>query len=309
VDLSTLRTLFHTKLAALYPEREVEAIFFAYIYGKFGVEKYEFFLETGDGRQETEKEKRRKGEKENGEWEKDLEVLSNGFPLQYILGKTVFYGVEVEVSSAVLIPRPETEELVEVVVSGCRRLKSTDNNILINRGLQSTEIRLLDVGTGSGAIAIALAKNIKNAEVWATDISESALEIARKNAENHHVAIQFLHHDILKDDVAMLPDGLDVIVSNPPYIPNGEQINLHKNVVQYEPHEALFVPDENPLIFYDAIANVAIKNLREGGVLSFETHEEFHLELSAMLAQKGFKEISLWNDLNGKPRFASGKKL
>ena len=301
MDISTLRTLFHTKLAPLYPEREIEAIFFAYIYDKFGIRKYEYFL---------------KGEKtlfspyfKNkttlvAECEKDLEMLAEGVPVQYVLGKTVFYGLEIEVNTAVLIPRPETEELVEVI---CSKFKVQSSKFKVQSSI--LPLRVLDVGTGSGAIAIALAKNIKNAEVWATDISELALETARKNAVTHNVEIHFLHHDIFKDDGAMLPDNLDIVVSNPPYIPNNEQINLHKNVVQYEPHDALFVPDENPLIFYDAISNMAQKNLREGGVLFFETHEKFHLELSAMLAEKGFKELNFWKDLNGKPRFASGKKL
>jgi release factor glutamine methyltransferase len=190
--------------------------------------------------------------------------------------------------------------------------------------------RILDLCTGCGAIAIALAKNIENAEVWATDISEEALEIAKKNAEQNHVNITFLQHDILdkdvsinvfnhkghdvhtkghKDNLLLNKTLLDIIVANPPYIPESERNQLHKNVVNYEPHNALFVPDENPLIFYEAIADTAKKILREGGVLYFETHEKFHLELSAMLAEKGFKEIELWNDMNGKPRFASGKKL
>jgi len=300
VILSTLRTLFHTKLAALYSEREVDAIFFAYIYDKYGIRKYEYFLNA----QKHEGTKARRHEGTKGEWEKDLEELSNGCPLQYVLGKTVFYGLTLEVNPAVLIPRPETEELVEVV---CSKFKVQSSKFNVQSSI--LPIRVLDVGTGSGAIAIALAKNIKNAEVWATDISELALENAQKNASTNNVTIQFLHHDILKDDITMLPSNLDVIVSNPPYIPCGEQINLHKNVVQYEPHEALFVPDKNPLVFYDAITNVAIKNLRKGGILFFETHEKFHLELSVMFATKGFKEIKLWNDLNGNPRFASGKKL
>ena len=158
-------------------------------------------------------------------------------------------------------------------------------------------------------MAIALAKNIKNATVYATDVSEKALITAQKNADENNVQITFFHHNILKDDLALLPDNVDIIVSNPPYIPQSEIKYLHKNVVDYEPKTALFVPDENPLIFYDAIAQVAKKILREGGSLYLETYERFHAELSAMLAERDFKEIELWNDINGKPRFVSCKKL
>jgi release factor glutamine methyltransferase len=189
--------------------------------------------------------------------------------------------------------------------------KSYSHTVLQSYGLSNKKniVKILDLCTGSGAIAIALAKNIENAEVWATDISEKALETAKKNAIANKVKINFLHHDILKDDPTLFPENLDIIVSNPPYIPQKEREGLHKNIVNYEPEKALFVPDENPLIFYNTIANIAKKLLRKGGVLYFETHEKFHSELFAMLTEKNFKEIELWNDINGNPRFIKGKKL
>jgi len=255
----------------------------------------------------------------------DLKALTKGTPIQYVTGKATFCNFQLEVNPAVLIPRPETEELVALVLRESRQRFLTAFGMTSPSNFEGEPVvaersrskgrgslyktKILDIGTGSGAIAIALAKKIENAEVWATDISKEALETAKKNAETQNVKIKFLHHDILHDDVSFLPENVDIIVSNPPYIPLNERNGLHKNVVGFEPGSALFVPDENPLIFYEAIAKTAKKILRVGGVLYFETHEKFHSELSAMLGKLDFKEITLWNDINGKPRFASCKKL
>jgi len=280
VKISSLKTLFHTQLAPLYEEREIEAIFFIYLEEKFDIKKYQYSL--------------------NPAFEVafdllDLEMLANGCPIQYVTRKTTFCNVKLSVNQSVLIPRPETEELIAMILDK-------------EKGERSLT-KILEIGTGSGAIAIALAKNIENATIWATDISEDALETAQQNAIANHVDIHFLHHDILKDEVALLPDDVDIIVSNPPYIPNNERLTLHKNVIDYEPHAALFVPDNQPLLFYSAIAGIAKKILRKGGFLYFETYEKFHLELSVLLAENDFKEIELWNDINGKPRFLRCKKL
>ena len=285
MKISTLRNLFHTQLSPLYKEREIDEIFFIYIKDKYDVEKHCYFLNPeGEWRME------------NGEWRMDLEKLSQGCPIQYVIGKSTFYDLELNVNPSVLIPRPETEELVQMILRG-------------SDVARNVATKILDLATGSGVIAIALAKNIKNTTVWATDISKEALKIAKKNAKDNNVEIKFLHHDILKDNICSLPNNIDIIVSNPPYIPQRERVHLHTNVADNEPCIALFVPDENPLIFYNAIAKIAKILLREGGVLYFETHEKFHFELSAMLTETGFKELELWNDMNGKPRFVSCKKL
>ena len=299
MKISTLRALFHTKLSPLYEKREIEAIFFTYIEYKYNIKRHDYFLNFAmeEGRHEGAKGQRHEGAKaRKHEWKKDLEALARGCPIQYIIGKSTFYGLELNVNLDVLIPRPETEELVQHIIYS-----------IFN--IQYSITKILDLATGTAAIAIALAKNIKNATVWATDVSEKALKTAKKNAAENDVEITFLRHDVLQDDIVFLPDNVDIIVSNPPYIPQSEQKYLHKNVADYEPKIALFVPDENPFIFYDAIAKIAKKILREGGSLYFETHEKFHAELSAMLAEMGFKEIELWNDINGKPRFVSCKKL
>ncbi|MCL1851133.1 MAG: peptide chain release factor N(5)-glutamine methyltransferase [Bacteroidetes bacterium] len=284
MKISALRTLFHSALTPLYEKKEIDAIFFMYVDYKYNIKKHDFFLNP-DNSIEFE--------------QSDLAMLANGCPIQYVTGKTIFYNIDIKVDPSALIPRPETEELVSMIINKVKTLTV----------LQSYSLTVLDIGTGSGAIAIALAKNITNAKVWATDISKEALETAKINATHNNADITFLLHDILKDASKLLPENLDIIVSNPPYIPYSESSNLHKNVVNYEPNGALFVPDETPLVFYDAIASVAQKNLRAGGLLYFETYEKFHAELYALLAKKGFKEIVLWNDLNGNPRFVCCKKL
>ena len=295
MKISTLRTLFHSELLPLYEKKEIDAIFFMYIDFKYNLKKHDFFLDQ-DFEIEFEKDDINLRSKKS-EVGSDLAALAKGCPTQYITGKTTFYNVELEVNPDVLIPRPETEELVELI-----KVQSSKFKV---QGYYT----ILDLCTGSGAIAIALAKNIKNAEVWATDNSKNALQTAKKNAVINQVKINFLLHDILKDDISIFPDNVDIIISNPPYIPQSEQKFLHKNVVNYEPPSALFVPDENPLVFYHAIAQIAKIILCVGGLLFVETHEKFHSELAAMFAEFGFHDIKCGNDINGKPRFVSCKKL
>ena len=291
MKISTLRTLFHTQLSLLYEKREIDAIFFIYIENKYKIKRHHYFL--------------------NPDYEiafeyADMKALVECTPIQYIIGKTTFCNLLLYINPAVLIPRPETEELVGMIVNESRRQKAESRK---QKAESRKETRILDIGTGSGAIAIALAKKIKNATIWATDISKKALEVAKKNATNHNAEITFLYHNILKDGSKFLPAHLDIIVSNPPYIPLNERNNLHKNVTDHEPSVALFVPNKNPLVFYNAIICIAKKNLRKGGTLYFETHEKFHSELEEIFAKAGFNEIEFCSDMNNKPRFAKCKKL
>jgi release factor glutamine methyltransferase len=306
VKISALRTLFHSQLSPLYEKREIDALFFIYIDNLYDVKKHHYFLQP---------------DKEIIIETTDIEKLSKGEPLQYVIGKTTFCDFQIEVNPSVLIPRPETEELVGMILEGQKaesrkqkvenEKKSPSNNEkrdpICWRG--NSLFKILEIGTGSGAIAVALAKNIANAKVWATDLSAEALAVAKKNAANNHTNITFLQHDMLKNDDSLLPIDVDVVVSNPPYIPLKEKKKMHKNVVEYEPAISLFVPDEEPLVFYVAIAKMAKKILRRGGVLYFETYEKFHFELSAILSKSGFQEIVCREDMNGKPRFMSCKKL
>jgi release factor glutamine methyltransferase len=221
-----------------------------------------------------------------------LNRLTQFEPIQYILGETEFYGIRLKVSPGVLIPRPETEELVDWIISDCK---------------QSTPA-LLDIGTGSGCIPIAFVKNIPGASAEGWDISADALTIANENATINNVMVIFHHADILK---SVLPDNnnkFDIIVSNPPYVTIAEQQLMQKNVLDYEPHIALFVPDNDALVFYRAIADLAVIRLKPGGHLYFEINERYENETAELLASKGFINIILKKDINGKFRMIKAEK-
>lgn len=209
-------------------------------------------------------------------------------PLQYIIGIADFYSLEFEVNSSVLIPRPETEELVEHIIR--------DND--------GKAITLLDIGTGSGCIAITLAKHLKQARVSAVDISADALSVASRNALKNDTNISFTRTDILCPDQAEadIPGQFDLIVSNPPYIKEEEKREMERNVLDYEPHLALFVPDNDPLLFYRAIARFGKKKLNAGGHLYFEINARCGTETAGMLREEGYKQVELIKDLSGKDR-------
>lgn len=223
--------------------------------------------------------------KELQTYEDVISQLQSGKPLQYILNEAPFYGLTFMVNPSVLIPRAETEELVNWIIN------------LAGQGVSNGD--LLDIGTGSGCIAIALKKHLKDWDVFAMDISAPALAVAALNAKANDVQVQFIEAD------ALVYHGLqqfDVIVSNPPYIKEDEKATMQANVLNFEPHSALFVSNKNPLIFYKAIADIALKNLRENGYLFFEINEYLAEQTVAMLAAKGFKNIELKKDMQGKDR-------
>lgn len=213
-----------------------------------------------------------------------LQELKNNKPIQYILGSTKFLGLEFEVNPNVLIPRPETEELIDWIIS--------ENK---NR----TNLKILDIGTGSGCIAISLAKNLK-AEVTAFDISEKALETAQKNADRNQAFVHFIEFDILND----IWEGqqFDIIVSNPPYVRESEKKQIKLNVLDNEPHLALFVSDQDALIFYRKIADFALKHLSENGQLFFEINQYLGKQTVSLLEEKGFKNIILKKDIYSNDR-------
>lgn len=213
-----------------------------------------------------------------------------GEPLQYILGEAYFYGLHLKVSPDVLIPRPETAELVDLI---CDENKEKD-------------LRVLDVGTGSGAIAISLSRNLAFSDVTAVDISESALSIARENAEKYHARVKFLHEDIFKYSPA--GESFDIIVSNPPYITESEKKAMERNVLDYEPAGALFVPDDNPLLYYSRISTIGESALTPGGHLYFEINPKFSDRISAMLGSGGYEDIRIIEDIHRRKRFAAAKR-
>ena len=218
------------------------------------------------------------------------ELLKNK-PVQYILGETEFCGMRFFVDENVLIPRPETEELVNQLVS-CS----------VNQ-LHSPSFRIIDIGTGSGCIAISLAKLLKNSVVTAVDISEKALEVAKKNAETNGVNVNFIKDDILNPKSPELLDNqFDIIVSNPPYVCESEKTEMHANVLDYEPSSALFVSDTDPLIFYRKILEFAQKNLKPDGEIWFEINEKLGTEMKNLCLVKGFEKVEIIKDFRERDR-------
>ena len=210
-------------------------------------------------------------------------------PLQYIVGHALFHGHKFKVTPAVLIPRPETEQLVDLIV---------DENL-------ASDLRVLDMGTGSGCIAISLARALKFPQVDALDVSRDALAVARENAEALKVRVRFFESDMLAPQP---PARYDIIVSNPPYICWSEREAMDRNVKDYEPGQALFVPDDDPLLFYKAIAPYAAQSLERGGRLYLEINQRFGGEMKRLLDDNGFDEVRIIDDSYGKPRFAEGVK-
>lgn len=228
-------------------------------------------------------------------------------PIQYIFGKADFYGLKFIVNKHVLIPRPETEELVQLIIDkigGGRTESGVGGQLQPPNSLLPTPISILDIGTGSGCIPISLKKNIPFAKVYALDISGEALDIAKQNAEINSVDVEFFQHDILSA-TDKLPDAdlkFDIIVSNPPYICVSEKGQMHNNVLDHEPHLALFVNDNDPLLFYRSIADFALKNLKQNGELYFEINQALGPETKLLLENKGFKNVVLLKDINNNNR-------
>ena len=219
--------------------------------------------------------------------------LAAGCPVQYVTGKTEFCDMTFHVDGSVLIPRPETEELV-LWAEQC----AADHR----------NPRILDVCTGSGCIAIVLAAHLPQAEVTALDISHAALETARRNASMNGVRIRFIEDDALNSMPSLAGETFDIIVSNPPYIPHSEIESMHVNVTRYEPHEALFVDDADPLVFYRAIARAARTMLSEDGSLLFEVHEAWAERTAEMLRGEGFGQTEVRIDMFGKPRMTCSRR-
>ena len=218
-----------------------------------------------------------------------ISLLKKEVPIQQIIGYTWFYGHKFNVNKNVLIPRPETEELVNWILKDNPAYKS-----------------ILDIGCGSGCISISLALN-SNLKMTSLEVSELALIQAKNNADKFMTPIKFIHADIFAKDTIFKLDHFDIIVSNPPYVLESDKCMMANNVLQYEPHLALFVPDNNPLKYYDTIAEIATKRLNKNGLLYFEIHEQKGSEILKMLDDKGFKSVELKQDLQGKDRMVKAK--
>jgi release factor glutamine methyltransferase len=280
--IEDIAPLFQEELKELYPLGEIKTFSFLTISDLFGISRDEMHV----------RRRQPLNAKETEKIYSIIKELKTEKPIQYILGRTDFYGCKIRVNEHVLIPRPETEELVDLILQDKKR--------------GADELKILDIGTGSGCIAITLKKNLSNANVSAIDISEEALLTAKANAILNQTKIIFLQGDILQisESTSSQINKFNIIVSNPPYIRISEKEKMSKNVLNYEPHLALFVNDNDALIFYKAIADFALTNLSTNGNLYFEINEALGNEVRKLLEEKGFKNVEVKKDMSGKERFA-----
>ena len=288
--LKELQHIFHIELDAIYGKHEVDSFFYLCTEHYLNVPRIQLALEPGLAITKP----------ETDTFFKVLEDLKQQKPIQYILGETEFYGLPFKVNENVLIPRPETEELVDLIIRS------------VTSSAVEKSIKILDIGTGSGCIAISLAKNLPKAKVYALDVSSEALTMAKENAKVNKVDITFIEASILEAsnwDLFFENTKFDVIVSNPPYVRELEKQEIQPNVLDNEPHLALFVNDNNPLIFYKAITDFAVKKLKPNGKLYFEINQYLGEETKQLLVDANFENIELLKDLNGNDRMLKGIKV
>lgn len=276
------RSQFVELLRPIYGEEEAESFFYLILEDKHQLKRIDLALQPDLVFSAA----------ELSVWHSFVDELQKEIPIQYLLGKTSFYGLDFEVNENVLIPRPETEELVEWIIQSQKS------------EVGSQKLSVLDIGTGSGCIAISLAKNLSNAAVFAIDVSERALATAQKNAELNKVNVTFVHQNIL--ETLNLEQSFDIIVSNPPYVRNLEKEEIKKNVLEHEPHLALFVEDDNALVFYRKIAELAQQHLSPNGQLYFEINQYLGKEMVDLLQKMNFKAIELRKDIYGNDRMVFG---
>ncbi|MGJ8745982.1 peptide chain release factor N(5)-glutamine methyltransferase [Polaribacter sp.] len=293
--LQEFRQFINIALSEIYPKSEIDSFFFWLIEEKLNLERIDSVLQPhfiiADEKIE--------------DLKNCVERLKKEEPIQYILGTTEFYGLPFLVDKNTLIPRPETEELVAWVLVALSEIRAKHLD---------KKIKILDIGTGTGCIPISLAKNLKNAAISAIDVSSEALKVAQKNATLNKVEIEFIALNILEatslniiEKGELLTTKYDSIVSNPPYVRELEKAEIKTNVLNNEPHLALFVPDENPLLFYKKIAELAKNHLTKDGILFFEINQYLGKETVAMLHEKGFTNIELKKDFFGNDRMIKAR--
>ncbi|OAD91246.1 protein-(glutamine-N5) methyltransferase, release factor-specific [Aequorivita soesokkakensis] len=276
MNLAELKKNFTTTLSGIYPSEEIQSFFNILSEKYLNLSRIEIALNP---EKEISKEDAEK-------FQAALLRLKNYEPIQYILGETEFFSLPFKVNQHTLIPRPETEELVEWILN--------------NSEFRIQNSEFLDIGTGSGCIAISLAKNLPDSKIFALDISEQALKVAQQNSELNEVKVDFIQADILKTKT--LPKQYDVIVSNPPYVRELEKKQMQQNVLKYEPDSALYVKDKDPLLFYRVISQLAKNHLKANGKLFFEINEYLADELTELLKIEGFQNIEIKKDIFGKDR-------
>ncbi|WP_117884007.1 peptide chain release factor N(5)-glutamine methyltransferase [Aureibaculum luteum] len=289
MNLLQLKSLFIDELTDIYPKDEILSIYYLLIEGFLQLQKKEVFLEPTI----------ELSTQHLSQFKNSIALLKQEKPIQYILGNTEFCGFIFKVNENVLIPRPETEELVNWICSD--RISEISNQ----KDTDSSRTSILDIGTGSGCIAISLAKKCPNTKISALDVSKNALTTAKENAKVNDVDINFIEQDIVnlprKLNTTLLKK-YDIIVSNPPYVRELEKEEMQNNVLQNEPHLALFVDNDNPLLFYEKIAEFAKENLTENGLIYFEINQYLASETALLLEQKGFEMIEIREDIYGNKR-------
>lgn len=281
MNLLQLEKYFHQRLKANYPDSEIENFFFWTLEEILGIQRIDFVLQKNNAvdYQNIDRIK------------KVIQRLRNEEPIQYIFGSTEFYGLLFNVSSDTLIPRPETEELVEWIIETVKQ----------DEYLSSlSELRILDIGTGTGCIAITLTKLIPSANTTAVDISKNALTVAESNSALNEVNVHFVISNVL--ELSSLENEFDIIVSNPPYVRNSEKIEIKNNVLKYEPDTALFVEDNDPLLFYRKIGKLSLESLNPNGYLFFEINQYLGKEMVDLLSDLGYQHIELRKDVFGNDR-------
>jgi release factor glutamine methyltransferase len=281
MQIKNYKNIFRQELQPVYDEHEIESFFYIILAKIHKLKRIDLALSP-----ETVMDY-----KQLRQWKGIVSGLRLQKPIQYIFGEAEFYGLPFLVNENTLIPRPETEELVEWIIESTKP------------GMGNGKLKILDIGTGSGCIAVSLAKNIPNAEVFAIDVSEEALATAKKNAVINKVEVTFLLKNILETED--LGQQFDIIVSNPPYVRNLEKAEIKPNVLEYEPHLALFVEDTDALLFYRKIGQLAAKSLSPNGKLYFEINQYLGKETAALLENLGFRNVILKKDIYGNDRMLS----
>jgi release factor glutamine methyltransferase len=283
MTLADLKIEMYSVLASVFEKTEIEAFFYLLIDSRLNLSKINFLLNTNVELSSLDIEF----------FNSAIQKLKKEQPIQYILGETEFYGLEFKVTESTLIPRPETEELVGWIIQD--QLMDNNNN--------NNQLRILDIGTGSGCIPISLAKNLISAKVATVDVSEEAIRVAQQNAKQNEVEVDFIEDSIL--DPRIVNDSkymFDIIVSNPPYVRNLEKQEIKKNVLDYEPHLALFVEDDDALVFYKKITEYALRHLKKDGALYLEINQYLGKETVELIKILGFQTVELRKDMSGNDR-------
>ncbi len=282
---SDIEKQYQERLANLYPAEEIKHLFLLALEKTAAISSIAYSVSKNEA----------VGLSISAQMMHILDKLTTSQPIQQILGEAYFYGATFEVSKDTLIPRPETEELVHLILQDHQ---------------DEDSLNIIDIGTGSGCIALSLSQKMKQSHIWAMDISKEALQIAKVNAQKLKQNIHFLLGDILEWDLIFDADRqFDIIVSNPPYITPKEKAAMHPNVLNFEPADALFVTEEAPLLFYDHIADFALAHLTPNGQLYFEINQYLGQETMDLLKKKGFHQVILYKDMAGADRMIAAKRL